>query len=171
MMRFLLLIGAPAILGIYCFLLSPSLPRAILVLLAIMLSTIAAILKKAAYITAAASACVVNYFTALPAAEERLRIWGSLFFGLGLYLYIEIGNDILRVLPQEISAGTYRLRFRYLFLVAAIAIACSLIVLTLAYNFAIYLPGVVTLPLILAGLLAIVLGAGALTIYQIQRPD
>ena len=171
MMRFLLLIGAPALLGIYCYILSPSLPRAILVVMAILLSTTAATLKRAANITAAASVCVINYFTTLPAAEERIRIWGSLFFGLGLYLYIEIGNDILRVLPQEVSAGTYRLRFRYLFLVAAIGIASSLIVLTLAYNFAIYLPGVITLPLILAGLLAIVLGAGALTIYQIQRPD
>lgn len=171
MMRFVLLIGAPAILGFYCIMLSPSLPKAILAVLAILLSSIAAAFKKAAYVTAAASVCVLNYFITLPSSGENLHLWEPIVFGLALYLYIEIGNDVLRVLPQDIPIRSYRIRFRYLFIVLICTTAGSLIVLTLAYNFAFYLPGIVTLPLILAGLVAIVLGLGVITIYRIHRPD
>jgi hypothetical protein len=161
--------GLPIGLSLYTLLLARSLWIINIALLATLLAIAGGVLRRYALIVTGAGLLGFNYITALVSSQQAPSIWSALFVGIGLLALLEVGYDWTTAFRSSITLDTYWQRGGYLIKVLMLTAALTFLVVTLALNFLVRLPGQVPLWLTIPGVIVVIGSAGYLIRFWLRR--
>jgi hypothetical protein len=120
-------------------------------------------------VVVSAALLFVAYVTRVFGDVEVELFWQSALFGAGLFVMLELGHDCTSVSHGRLTPRTYRLRGRFIAVVALIDLAVVFAVATLAYNAAVRFPELPLAALVVPALFVSMGGAALLTYLNVKR--
>jgi hypothetical protein len=132
-----LFLGLPVALLSYCLARSFTVAGLFIGSLAWLLAVLALLSRRFSLVLASALLLLGEFLALLGPGPPRL--WAAGLYGVGLFLFLEIGHDCVGVPHGKIDAASYKLRARFIGSVAAASLVLVHAFGTIAYNLAVHL--------------------------------